>query len=226
MTKEQIFQTVDHTQLAAFSTWVQIERLCKEAIEYKTASVCIPPSYIKRVHEAFPELNLCTVIGFPLGYNTKECKVQEVKQAIEEGASEVDMVINIGDVKNGDYDKITEEIQSLKEAAGDNILKVIVEACYLTEEEKVKICECVTKGGADYIKTSTGFGSGGAAIEDIDLFKKYIGSEVKMKAAGGIRTREAMEAFIEHGCSRIGCSGAIAALNDDKTETTNLKGEY
>ena len=226
MDKEKIFQTVDHTQLAACCKWDQIEKLCKEALEYKTASVCIPPSYIKRAHEAFPELNLCTVIGFPLGYNTTECKVLEVKQAIAEGASEVDMVVNLGDVKNGEFDKVTEEIRALKGAAGEKILKVIVEACYLTEEEKIKLCECVTKGGADYIKTSTGFGCGGAAIEDIDLFKKHIGSGVKMKAAGGIRTREAMEAFIEHGCTRIGCSGAIAVLNCNKTETTDSKGGY
>lgn len=214
MDKKTIFRAVDHTRLAAVSTWEEIKKLCEEAIEYGTASVCIPPSYIKRAHEAFPKLNLCTVIGFPLGYNTKECKLAETRQALDEGASEIDMVINLGDVKNGEFDKVTEEIRALKGVTGKHILKVIVETCYLTEDEKIKICKCVTEGGADYIKTSTGFGTDGAKIEDIDLFKKYIGPDVKMKAAGGIRTREAMEAFLEHGCSRIGCSSAIKALSE------------
>lgn len=212
MKTRDIYCRVDHTVLAAVATWESIEKLCKEAVEYEMASVCIPPSYIKRAHEAFPELNLCTVIGFPLGYNTKECKVWETKQAVAEGASEVDMVVNLGDVKNGEFDKVTEEIRALKEAAGDNILKVIIETCYLTEDEKIALCKCVTDGGADYIKTSTGFGTAGAQLEDIQLFKEHIGERVKIKAAGGIRTKEAMEAFIEGGCDRIGCSAAIKAL--------------
>ncbi len=213
MNAGEIFQKVDHTKLSAFASWPEIEKLCREAVTYKMASVCIPPCYVGRAHKAFPELSICTVIGFPLGYQTLESKVFEAKQALEAGASEIDMVINLTDVKNGDFDKVTEEIRLLKGTVGDKVLKVIVETCYLAGEEKVKVCKCVTDGGADYIKTSTGFGTGGATVEDIDLFKKYIGSGVKMKASGGIRTREAMEAYIEHGCARIGCSSAISALN-------------
>lgn len=215
MDKKEIFKRIDHTQLAAVSDWISIEKLCKEALQYQMASVCIPPSYVKRVHDTFPNLNICTVIGFPLGYNTTECKVFEAKQASENGASEIDMVINLGDVKNGKFDKVTKEILKIKQVVGNNILKVIVEACYLTNEEKIRVCKCVTEAGADYIKTSTGFGNGGATIADIDLFKKHIGANVKMKASGGIRTREAMEEFIEHGCDRLGCSSAMKALNSE-----------
>lgn len=214
MEKQEIFSRVDHTELKAVAGFARIKELCEEAIANGTASVCIPPSYVKRAHETFPELNVCTVIGFPLGYNTTAVKVAEVKQAIEEGAREVDMVVNLGWVKDGMFDEVTAEIRALKEAAGDNILKVIIETCYLTEEEKIALCRCVTEGGADFIKTSTGFGTAGATIEDIDLFAAHIGEGVKIKAAGGIRTREAMEAFIEHGCARIGCSAAVNALKD------------
>ena len=216
MTKQEILSHIDHTQLKAFCTWEDIKKLCDEAIEYKTASVCIPPSYIERIHKTYGDkINICTVIGFPLGYNTTETKVFEVKDAIAKGCSEVDMVSNIGDVKDGDLDKVEEEIKALKEAAGDKILKVIVETCYLTEEEKIRLCQCVTNAGADYIKTSTGFGTGGATIEDIRLFATNIGPNVKMKAAGGVKTREDLEMFLEAGCERIGTSSAVSMLKEE-----------
>lgn len=213
MNTSEILSHVDHTLLKAFATWEDIQKLCEEAMEYHTASVCVPPSYIKRIHDTYGEkINICTVVGFPLGYSATKAKVAETVQAIEDGASEVDMVINIADVKNGDFDKVTEEIRSLKQAAGDKILKVIIEACYLTEEEKIAMCKAVTEAGADYIKTSTGFGTGGATMEDILLFKKFIGPHVKMKAAGGVKSVEDMEAFLEAGCDRIGTSSAISLI--------------
>ena len=213
MNTSEIVSHVDHTLLKAFATWEDIQKLCEEAMEYHTASVCVPPSYIKRIHDTYGEkINICTVVGFPLGYSTTKAKVAETVQAIEDGASEVDMVINIADVKNGDFDKVTEEIRSLKQAAGDKILKVIIETCYLTEEEKIAMCKAVTEAGADYIKTSTGFGTGGATMEDILLFKKFIGPHVKMKAAGGVKSVEDMEAFLEAGCDRIGTSSAISLI--------------
>ena len=152
------------------------------------------------------------MIGFPLGYQTTAVKVLETKEAIADGAAEVDMVINLGDVKNGDFDLITAEIKALKQAVGQNILKVIIETCYLTETEKIRLCQCVTEAGADYIKTSTGFGTAGAKIEDIRLFKQHIGAAVKMKAAGGVRTREDLEMFLAEGCERIGTSSALKIL--------------
>ena len=213
MNTSEILSHVDHTLLKAFATWEDIQKLCEEAMEYHTASVCVPPSYIKRIHDTYGEkINICTVVGFPLGYSTTKAKVAETVQAIEDGASEVDMVINIADVKNGDFDKVTEEIRSLKQAAGDKILKVIIETCYLTEEEKIAMCKAVTEAGADYIKTSTGFGTGGATMEDILLFKKFIGPHVKMKAAGGVKSVEDMEAFLVAGCDSIGTSSAISLI--------------
>ena len=201
---------VDHTQLKAFASWEDIQSLCEEAIRYQTASVCIPPSYITRVHEKYGDaVNICTVVGFPLGYSVTEAKAEETKKALEDGANEIDMVINISDVKNGDYDKVEKEIARLKEITGDKILKVIIETCYLTEEEKIAMCKAVTNAGADFIKTSTGFGTGGATLEDVELFKKHIGPEVKIKAAGGVRTVEDLKAFIDAGCSRIGTSSAV-----------------
>lgn len=215
MNKQEILGHIDHTLLKAFSTWDQIKALCDDAVEYKTASVCIPPSFVKRAKETYGDaLNVCTVIGFPLGYNTTAVKAFEVKEAIRGGASEVDMVINIGALKDKDYDYVQNEIAELKKAAGDHILKVIVETCYLTEEEKVKVCELVTNAGADYIKTSTGFGTGGATIEDINLFKAHIGPSVKMKASGGVKTVEDLEMFLDAGCERIGTSSAIGLLKE------------
>ena len=208
MDNAEILKHIDHTLLKAVSDEKGILDICTEAVEHKTASVCIPPSYVKLAKEKYPSLNVCTVIGFPLGYSTTAVKVFETEDAVKNGADEIDMVINIGDVKNGSFDKVTEEISAVRRAAEGKILKVIIETCYLTEEEKIRLCKCVTDGGADYIKTSTGFGTAGAQKEDIVLFKNNIGKNVKIKAAGGIRTKEAMEEFIELGCDRIGTSGA------------------
>lgn len=209
MDKSEILKHVDHTVLKAFTTWEDIKKLCDEAVSLNTASVCVPASYIKRINDTYGDkINICTVIGFPLGYSVTGVKVAEAKAAIEDGANEIDMVINIGDVKNKEYDKVLAEVKALREACEGKILKVIIEACYLTEEEKIKMCEIVTEAKADYIKTSTGFGTGGATMEDILLFKEHIGPDVKMKAAGGIRTKEDMEAYLNAGCERIGTSGA------------------
>lgn len=213
MTNAEILRHVDHTLLQAVATWDEIKTLCDEAVANQTASVCVPPSYIKRIADTYgPAVNICTVVGFPLGYQTTAAKVCEVEQAIADGANEVDMVINLGDVKNGEFDKVTAEIKALKQAAGDHILKVIIETCYLTEAEKIELCHCVTEGGADYIKTSTGFGTAGAKIEDSRLFKQHIGPAVKMKAAGGVRTKEDLELFLAEGCERIGTSSALKIL--------------
>ena len=212
MNKQEILSRVDHTLLKPTSTWAEIQAICEAALRYKTASVCIPPSFVARSHQAYPTLNICTGIGFPLGYNITSVKVFEVKEAIRQGASEVDMVVNLGDVKEHNYDKVTQEIRALKEAAGDKILKVIVETCYLSQEEKIALCRCVTEAGADYIKTSTGFGTGGATLEDVLLFKEHIGPNVKIKAAGGISTVEDLEHFVEAGCDRLGTSRAVKLL--------------
>lgn len=215
MEVKEILSHVDHTQLKAYAAWEDIKKLCDEAIRFGTASVCVPPCYIKRIHETYPELNICTVVGFPLGYSVTAAKVVETEQAIADGANEVDMVINISDVKNGDYDAVAAEIRALRKAAGpDHILKVIIETCYLTDEEKTKLCHIVTEEKADYIKTSTGFGTAGAQLSDIELFKREIGPEVKMKAAGGIRKKEDMEAFLAAGCERIGCSSAAGIAEE------------
>ena len=163
MDRKEIIAHVDHTQLKAFATWEDIEKLCEEAMEYKTASICIPPCYVKRVRQKYGNrLKICTVVGFPLGYSVTEAKVEETRKALEDGADEIDMVINISDVKNGDYDKVTQEIISVKRECLNHILKVIVETCYLTEKEKIAMCHAVTDAGAEYIKTSTGFGTAGA----------------------------------------------------------------
>ena len=213
MEQKEILSHIDHTQLKAFATWEDIKKLCDEAIQYHTASVCVPPCYIRRIHDAYgDQVNICTVIGFPLGYSVTAAKVVEAQQALADGANEVDMVINISDVKNGRFQEVLEEIQAIKKAVGEKILKVIIETCYLTQEEKIKLCEIVTQAGADYIKTSTGFGTGGATLEDIQLFKAHIGSKVKMKAAGGVKTKEDLEAFLEVGCERIGTSSAVSIL--------------
>ncbi len=214
MTNEEMLSHVDHTLLKPFAKWEDIKTLCEEAIRFKCASVCIPPCYIARVHKAFPDLNICTVVGFPLGYSVTESKIAETKKAIEDGANEIDMVVNISDVKNGRYDAVEEEIYKLKEACGDKILKVIIETCYLTEDEKIAMCKAVTNAGADYIKTSTGFGTGGATFEDIELFKKHIGPDVKIKAAGGVSTLEDLEKFIGLGCDRVGTSRAVGLISE------------
>lgn len=214
MDNKEILAHVDHTLLKATSTETQIKEICEEALKNHTAAICIPPAYVKYARDNFKDLKIATVIGFPLGYNTTAVKVFETKEAIKEGADEIDMVINIGWAKDGLFDKITDEIRQLKEACGTLTLKVIVETCYLDEEEKKAVCKCVTDAGADYIKTSTGFGTAGATVEDVKLFRQYIGPNVKIKAAGGIRTKEDLEAFIEAGVDRIGCSAAIKALGE------------
>ena len=212
MDKHEILTHIDHTQLKPYAVWEDIEVLCLQALEYNTASVCIPPAYISRVHKAWPGLNICTVVGFPLGYSVTAAKAAEVQQALADGANEIDMVVNISDVKNHFFEKVEDEIRTLKKICGDHILKVIIETCYLTEEEKIAMCHAVTRAGADYIKTSTGFGTGGATREDVKLFARHIGSGVKIKAAGGVKTREDLEEFLALGCDRIGTSGAVSIL--------------
>ncbi len=216
MEAKEIAAYVDHTLLKPYAGWEDIQKLCEEALEYGTASVCIPPSYVKRVREKYGDrINICTVVGFPLGYSHGAAKLTELRQALANGADEIDMVINLGDVKNGEFDKVRAEIKALKDVAGSRILKVIVETCYLTKEEKIALCRAVTEAKADYIKTSTGFGTAGACLEDIALFKEHIGEEVKIKAAGGIKSLEDMEAFISAGCARIGTSSAISLLKGE-----------
>lgn len=214
MTNQEMLNRVDHTLLKPTATWDEIAKLCEEALKYHTASVCIPASYVKKAHETYPELNVCTVIGFPLGYSTTETKVFETSDAIKNGANEIDMVVNLGDVKAHNYEAVTSEIKEIKKACQNKILKVIIETCYLNEEEKIALCKCVSEAKADFIKTSTGFGSAGATFDDISLFKKYVDPEVKIKAAGGIRTKEDIEKFIELGADRLGCSAAIKVLGD------------
>ncbi|MBQ9143166.1 MAG: deoxyribose-phosphate aldolase [Lachnospiraceae bacterium] len=216
---KEMLKHVDHTKLQAYCTWEEIENLCREAIEYETASVCIPPSYVERVQQTFGDkINICTVIGFPLGYQVTAAKVAEVQEAIRQGCNELDMVINITDVKNGLFDKVEEEIRTVKTACGEHILKVIIETCYLTEEEKIAMCKAVTNAGADYIKTSTGFGTGGATVEDVKLFKEHIGPGVKIKAAGGVSSIEDLQTFLKLGCDRIGTSRAIGLCKGLLTE--------
>lgn len=219
MTAEEMLSKVDHTQLKAYATWEDIRKLCDEAVRYHTASVCVPPTYVKAIREAYGDrIKICTVVGFPLGYGVTEAKAAETAHALEEGCDEIDMVVNISDVKNGYWEKVEEEIRTLKKICGDHILKVIIETCYLTEEEKIKMCGVVTRAGADYIKTSTGFGTGGATREDVELFRKHIGPGVKIKAAGGISTLEDLEMFIGLGCDRIGTSRAVGLCKGEKTE--------
>lgn len=217
MDRKEIFSRVDHTLLTQTATWSEIKQICDDAIAYQTASVCIPPSYVKRAKEYVGDkMEVCTVIGFPNGYNTTEVKVFEAKNAIENGASEIDMVINIGDLKDKNYEAILNEIKALKEACGNNILKVIIETCLLTEEEKIKMCELVTEAGADFIKTSTGFSNAGATFDDIKLFSEHIGKDVKMKAAGGISSFADAEQFVSLGASRLGTSRIVKLAKNEQ----------
>lgn len=218
-TDRQILRRIDHTQLKPYATWSDIGKLCDEAIKYRTASVCIPPVYVKQVHNAYGDkVNICTVVGFPLGYSTTAAKVTEVEQALADGCNEIDMVVNISDVKNGNYVRVEEEIRAVKRVCGEHLLKVIIETCYLSEEEKIAMCKAVTNAGADYIKTSTGFGTGGATIEDIRLFKRYIGQNVRIKAAGGVKTKKDLVLFLAEGCDRIGTSSAVSMLQGELTQ--------
>ena len=206
----KIYEKIDHTQLKQTADWPSIQKLCDEAIEGGAASVCIPPCYVAQVRAYVQrQIPICTVIGFPNGYQTTAVKVAETKDAIEHGADEIDMVINLCDVKNGSFDKVAEEIRQLKKVCGFRTLKVIVETCFLTKAEKIKLCQIVTEAGADYIKTSTGFGNAGATVEDVRLFREYTGENVKIKAAGGIRDIETAEALIEAGADRLGSSALL-----------------
>ncbi|MCI9361774.1 MAG: deoxyribose-phosphate aldolase [Hungatella sp.] len=217
MDRNKILHAVDHTLLSQQATWQEIRQLCDDAIKYGTASVCIAPSYVEHAKEYVGDkMVVCTVIGFPNGYHTTAVKVFETEDALENGADEIDMVINIGDLKSKRYDKILEEIRSIKAVCGDHILKVIIETCLLTEEEKIKMCRLVTEAGADFIKTSTGFSKGGATLQDIALFKKFVGEKVKIKAAGGISSLEDAEKFIELGADRLGTSRIIKILKAEE----------
>lgn len=212
MEKRAVFAHVDHTLLKPTATWEQIKVLCDEAITWGMASVCVSGSFVKPIVQTYKDkVTVCTVIGFPLGYDTTAAKVYQAQEAIANGATEVDMVINLGWAKEGAFDRVTEEIKKVKAAVGSKVLKVIVETCYLTEEEKIALCRCVTDAGADFIKTSTGFGTAGATLADVQLFKQHVGPDVRVKAAGGIRTAEDMEAYLAAGCDRIGASAAIKA---------------
>lgn len=219
MDRKEVLKKVDHTLLTQTATWKEIKQICDDAMAFGVASVCIPPSYVKRVKEYVKDrMAVCTVIGFPNGYQTTEVKVFETKDAINNGADEIDMVINIGYVKDGEYDKVMDEIRQIKAACGDRILKVIIETCLLTEEEKIKMCEVVTEAGADFIKTSTGFSKAGATFEDIALFKEHVGKNVKIKAAGGISSFDDAERFIELGADRLGTSRLVKlAKNEEAT---------
>ena len=210
MNKSEILNIVDHTLLAQTATWDEIKTILDDAIKYETASACIPASYVKQAADYVEgKLPICTVIGFPNGYSTTAVKVAETTDAVANGAEEIDMVINIGWVKDGRFDDILEEIKAIKEACQGKLLKVIIETCLLTEEEKIKMCEIVTESGAEYIKTSTGFSTSGATFEDVALMKKYVGPYVKIKAAGGISSFDDAEKFIELGADRLGTSRLV-----------------
>lgn len=217
MDRKDIFKTVDHTLLTQTATWEEIRQICDDGMAYGTASVCIPPSYVEQAKQYVGDkLAICTVIGFPNGYMTTATKEFETKDAIAKGADEIDMVINIGWVKDGKYDAVEEEIRTLKKACGDKILKVIIETCLLTEEEKIKMCEVVTNSGADFIKTSTGFSKAGATFEDIALFAAHVGPDVRMKAAGGIASFDDAEKFISLGASRLGTSRIVKLAKNEQ----------
>ena len=223
MNINEILSKVDHTLLAQTSTWEQIKQTCDDAVKYKAASACIPPSFVKRAKEHVGEnLAICTVIGFPNGYMTTPVKVFETKAALEDGADEIDMVINIGDLKDGNHEAVLSEISQIKAACGEKILKVIIETCLLTEEEMIVMCDLVTRAKADYIKTSTGFSTSGAKREDIILFRKHLGENVKIKAAGGISSLEDAEEFIALGADRLGTSRIIKIVKNEEVS----KGTY
>ena len=219
MERSEILSRCDHTLLSPEATWEQIRQLCDDGLKYQTASVCIPAAYVKQAKDYVGQaLAVCTVIGFPNGYATTASKCFMAADAVDNGADEVDMVINIGWVKDGRYDLVLEEIKAVKAACKGRILKVIVETCLLTEDEKVKMCEVVTASGADYIKTSTGFSRGGATFADIALFAAHVGSQVKIKAAGGISGLEDAEKFIKLGADRLGTSRVVKAVKNGQDE--------
>lgn len=217
MTQKDILAKVDHTLLAQTATWEEIRQICNDGMRYETASVCIPPSYVEQAKNYVGDrLKICTVIGFPNGYNTTAVKEFETKDALKKGADEIDMVINLGWVKDGRFDLVEKEIRTLKEVCGGNVLKVIIETCLLTEEEKVKMCEVVTNSGADFIKTSTGFSTSGATFADVALFKEHVGPQVKIKAAGGISSFADAEKFVELGADRLGTSRLVKIMKQNE----------
>lgn len=213
MERNEILSKVDHTLLAQTATWAEIRAICDDGMKYHTASVCIPASYVKQAKDYVGgKLAICTVIGFPNGYDTTKAKCFEAADAVENGADEVDMVINIGWLKNKQYDDVRNDIAAVKAAVGDKMLKVIIETCLLTEEEKIKMCDIVPEAGADFIKTSTGFSTGGATFHDIELFAEHVKGRCKIKAAGGISTVEDIEKFLDLGADRLGTSRAVKLL--------------
>lgn len=213
MDKKAILKMVDHTLLAQSATWEQIKEILDDSMTYDVASACIPASFVKRAKEYVGDkLPICTVIGFPNGYSTTAVKVFETEDAVKNGADEIDMVINIGDLKDKKYDDILQEIKVIHKACNGKILKVIIETCLLTEEEKIKMCEIVTESGAEFIKTSTGFSTSGAKFEDVALMRKYVGKDVKIKPAGGISSFEDAEKFIELGADRLGTSRLVKII--------------
>lgn len=219
---QDILSKCDHTLLAQTATWEEIKAICDDGMKYHTASVCIPPSFVKRAKEYVGDkLAICTVIGFPNGYNTTAVKAFETQDAIDNGADEIDMVINIGELKAGNHDFVLDEIKTLKSVCKDKILKVIIETCLLTDDEKIVMCDLVTRAGADYIKTSTGFSKAGATFADIKLFAEHVGEGVKMKAAGGIASLDDAEEFIRLGASRLGTSRVVKIVKNQESH-----GEY
>ena len=217
MNSKDILKYVDHTLLSQTASWEEIRELCDDAVKYGTASVCIPPSYVKRAKDYVQDkMAVCTVIGFPNGYATTAAKVFETQDAVKNGADEIDMVINLGWVKDRNYEEVKEEIRQIKQACQGRILKVIIETCLLTEEEKIEMCRVVTEAGADFIKTSTGFSKAGATLEDIRLFKEHIGNDVKMKAAGGISSLKDAEDFLSLGALRLGTSRIVKLIKAEE----------
>ncbi len=217
MNVKDILEKCDHTLLGVTSTFEQIKELCDDGIKYSTASVCIPPCFVKKAKEYVGErLKICTVVGFPNGYSTTKSKVFETLDAIQNGADEIDMVINLGELRAKNFDYIENEIKEIKKACGDKILKVIIEACLLTNEEKLILCDIVTKSGADYIKTSTGFSTGGATFDDVSLMRKNVGKNIKVKAAGGIASIDDAQKFIALGADRLGTSRVVKAVKEMK----------
>lgn len=215
MDKKDVLKIVDHTLLGQTATWEDIRQILDDAMKYETASACIPAAYVKQAAEYVEgKLPICTVIGFPNGYNTTAVKVYETKDAIENGAEEIDMVINIGFLKDGRYEEVEDEIRQIHEACNGKILKVIIETCLLTEEEKIKMCELVTNAGAEYIKTSTGFSTSGATFADVELMRSHIGKDVKVKAAGGISSFDDAEKFMSLGADRLGTSRLIKIMKN------------
>ena len=210
---QKILSACDHTLLGQTATWEQMKKICDEGMRYKTASVCIPPSYVAQAKAYVGDnLKICTVIGFPNGYNTTAVKVFETKDAIANGADEIDMVINIGALKDGRDTQVCDEIRQIKAACGDKILKVIIETCLLTQEEKLRMCKIVTDAGADYIKTSTGFSTAGATLDDVKLMRANVGEKVLVKAAGGISGIEDAQNFLDNGAARLGTSRVVKAV--------------